>query len=455
MKVPDLNELVSESYPNCNNNLNINKINKPEEYILELKNKIEELERINALHNQENINLKKEIEILKDRIIKSEYENKSNITLLKTKINNLKDENEKYNKSLQEMNSINQKLCSDNKTLMLELDKNLTDISKLTVQDNNKNIWGNELKKLLENKEKLANELKLNLVNSEDKIKKLYEDNKQLSEINKKMKKEIDEIINEKKFMNDKINEMNINLKKLDEELNIKNQNVVLLEKEIEKLNLKLKDYDNNNNNLNDVNLSLKNQNREIIDNYNNLGKKLSSLEDKNKSLLDDLNKKENQINNIQEICMKQEKEIMNLINQNNKINNSNKNSLILIKEIKNKNGMMYDQYENLNKKINSIKNILHKNENLDKFISDNKIKFIENNNNYSNIDEINKIDNNDEFNYNIYPLKMKEEHKTYYLLNEENINNSIKNYKYDYSGNKKEITMDKKYDFLFQNKNK
>ena len=52
MKVPDLNELVSESYPNCNNNLNINKINKPEEYILELKNKIEELEHINALHNQ-------------------------------------------------------------------------------------------------------------------------------------------------------------------------------------------------------------------------------------------------------------------------------------------------------------------------------------------------------------------------------------------------------------------
>jgi predicted RNase H-like nuclease (RuvC/YqgF family) len=119
MKAPELSELISESYPNFNNPQNNNNITKTEEYINELKNRIEELEQENALQIGQNINLKKEINILKDKIIKSEYENKSNITLLKTKINNLKEENEKYNKSLQEMNSINKKLCSDNKTLML------------------------------------------------------------------------------------------------------------------------------------------------------------------------------------------------------------------------------------------------------------------------------------------------------------------------------------------------
>ena len=95
------------------------------------------------------------------------------------------------------------------------------------------------------------------------------------------------------------------------------------------------------------------------------------------------MSKKEKQINNYQEICKKQEKEIINLLNQNKNMNNYNKNS---------SNEKIYNKFVNQN--IN------------------NEIFFIDSSNN-------------------------------------------MRNYIYDFSDNKEELTMDKKYDFLFQNKKK
>ena len=66
MKAPELSELISESYPNFNNLQNNNNITKTEEYINELKNRIEELEQENTLQIGQNINLKKEYEEIID-----------------------------------------------------------------------------------------------------------------------------------------------------------------------------------------------------------------------------------------------------------------------------------------------------------------------------------------------------------------------------------------------------
>ena len=108
-------------------------------------------------------------------------------------------------------------------------------MSKLTVQENNKNAWENELKRLLENKEKMMNDIKLDLAKSEEKIKKLYDDNKLLNDLNKKLKKKIE--INEEENINfnNQMNEISLNMKSMEDELNIKNNNINLLEKEIDK----------------------------------------------------------------------------------------------------------------------------------------------------------------------------------------------------------------------------
>ena len=470
MKAPDLSELIKESHPK-DNNKNLNNIKELEAYIIELKKNLYELEQENAFFKEENMNIKKEISILKEKIIKDEFNYKSNITLLKTQLNNLKEEYEKVNKAFQEMKTVNQKLCADNKTLMTELDKNMTDFSKLTIQENNKNVWGNELKKLLENKEKLTSELKLNLVISEDKIQKLFDDNKQLNEMNKLLNQKIEEMKEENLNLNNQINEINLNLKSLKEQLNIKNNNINSLEKELENLNFQLKECNNDNNNLNNLNLSLKNENKEIIDNLNNNKKNILLLEQKNKLLLDDLAKKERQINNIQEIGRKQEKEIINLMDKNNIMISNNRDVLILMKEIKNKNDFIYDEYVNLKQKMNSIKDLFQIDDNLEKMLIEFKNNINEENN-FLNIDqinqfkEINNLQFQDEKKYNSNSaLNMNKSNKIYREFENQNINNNIidyelnnnnnKNYIYDYSNNKDELTMDKKYEFLFQNKNK
>ena len=182
--------------------------------------------------------------------------------------------------------------------------------------------------------------------------------------------------------------------------------------------------------------------------------------------LLEELNKKEKQINNIQEICRKQEKEIINLISQNNMMNTHKKDSLILMKEIKNKNDFLYDEYENMNKKLNSIKDILQFDENLENML-------IEFKNNINNINSSNE-DNLINFNKNSFNIENKQYNNNFtfnnknetisnefknsdnniFILDESNKKNN-RNYIYNFSDNQDDITMDKKYDFLFQNKNK
>ena len=194
MKAPELNELISESYPI------------KRDYIIDqLKNKLFELDQENIFYKKENKNLEEEIKSSK----KSEYEMKSKLSIFMTQINNLKEENDK-------MKIINQKLVEDNKILMSEIDKKISQINNIKEKNE------------LEQKEIIIEKLNSELNEQENYIKKLFEDNKELNETNKNIIKETEE----------KINELNMNIKILNEEINIKNEKINKLEQDLYKIHI-------------------------------------------------------------------------------------------------------------------------------------------------------------------------------------------------------------------------
>ena len=295
MKAPELNELISESYPKKDENL-----------IEQLKNKIYQSEQENKLYKQKNYNLEEEIKNYKA----NEIEFKSKLSLYMTQINNLRAENDNLNKSFQEMKIINTKLCEDNKTLMSELEQ------KINGNTLNKNI-DNKNRNDLEEKDMIINKLNSDLNNQEEYIKKLFEDNKKLNDILKEG--------------DDKINELSENINLLNKEINIRDDKIEKLEEEIYKINAMLEEANKENLNLNNLNLAFKEKNEELFENLNIIKNNFLNLEQKNNSILLELDKKEKIINDFQEQNKIQAKQINNLMNKNNSLINNSKDSSLLI----------------------------------------------------------------------------------------------------------------------------
>ena len=437
MKAPDINELITESHPQIN------------DYLIEqLKNKIYELEQENLIYKQDNYNLKEEIINNK----KIDYENKAKLSLLMTQLNNLREENDKLNKSIQEMKIINQKLYEDNKTLMNEFDKKFN-MQKMDKEVEKKDInQNNEDKNKLEQKNEEINKLNSELVKHEEYIKKLFEDNKQLNEKNKIIVKETE----------DKLKELNINIKLLNEELNLRDDKIQKLEDELNKINSVLEETNNDNINLNNINLSLKEKIKELMDISDNDKNNILTLEQKNNLILIELDKKEKLINEYQQKYEIQQKQIVNLTNKNNSMINKSKDSLLLMDQIKQSHFDLYNKYETSQKKLDEINNLFKDDDTLEKILievkeeinngKNNKIYYYENteendkykeypnennNNNVNEINESSQINNN----YNENEIKTEKY-------------NNFRNYIYDTKDNE-EITMDKKYDFLYEKNHK
>ena len=407
MKAPELNELISESYPK-----------KDEHLIEQLKNKIYQLEQENKLYKQKNYNLEEEIKNYKT----NEIEFKSKLSLFMTQINNLRAENDNLNKSFQEMKIINTKLCEDNKTLMSELEQ------KINANTLNKNI-DNKNRNDLEEKDMIINKLNSDLTNQEEYIKKLFEDNKKLNDILKEG--------------DDKINELNGNISILNKEINIRDDKIEKLEEEIYKINAMLEEANKENLNLNNLNLALKEKNEELFENLNIIKNNFLNLEQKNNSILLELDKKEKIINDFQEQNKIQAKQINNLMNKNNSLINNSKDSSLLMNKIKAKHLDLYNKYGNVQMRLEEIKNIFRDDNPLEQILFELKENInYEGNNNESlnNYDEPNNI-SEDEIN-NTSQNDRNEKPKYY---------NNFRNYIYDKKDNK-EMTMDKKYDFLFEN---
>ena len=436
MKAPDINELITESHPQIN------------DYLIEqLKNKIYELEQENLLYKQDNYNLKEEIINNK----KIDYENKAKLSLLMTQLNNLREENDKLNKSIQEMKIINQKLYEDNKTLMKEYDKkfNMQTMDKeVEKKDINQN---NEDKNKLEQKNEEINKLNSELVEHEEYIKKLFEDNKQLNEKNKIIVKETE----------DKLKELNINIKLLNEELNLRDEKIQKLEDELNKINSVLEETNNDNINLNNINLSLKEKIKELMDISDNDKNNILTLEQKNNLILIELDKKEKLINEYQQKYEIQQKQIINLTNKNNSMINKTKDSLLLMDQIKQNHFGLYNKYETSQKKLDEINNLFKDDDTLEKILIEVKEEINNGKNNkiyyYENTEENDKYkeypnENNNNENEN------KESSQNDNNYNENEIKtekyNNFRNYIYDTKDNE-EITMDKKYDFLYEKNHK
>ena len=394
MKAPELNELISESHPKKNQFLSE-----------ELKKKIYELEQENIIYKNENNNLKEEITAIK----KKEYESKTKLTLILTQNNNLRQENEKMAKDFQNMKLINQKLYQDNKTLISELNTK----SNFSSKENNK-IPEKDMNKILEEKDKIINDIRNELNISEEKIKKLFEDNKKLNDMNNVLLKEKEENCTEYQLMNDRIEDNNK-----------------------EKITL------------NDINEKLKDDNKELIMNLNELKNQIIIFEEKNNSLLIEIEKKEQLIKEYKEKYIEQERQISSLMNKYNTIINKNKDSIILMNNIKAKNFELYNKYANDKIKLEEIKNIYKDDIPLDEFLSEFKEKFNIKYNNINNEFDNNISDESDENNINISP----NDKYSQYIDKDKNYRN-FRNYMND-TKYKEEMTMDKKYDFLFENKNK
>ena len=435
MKAPDINELITESHPQIN------------DYLIEqLKNKIYELEQENLLYKQDNYNLKEEIINNK----KIDYENKAKLSLLMTQLNNLREENDKLNKSIQEMKIINQKLYEDNKTLMKEYDKkfNMQTMDKeVEKKDINQN---NEDKNKLEQKNEEINKLNSELVEHEENIKKLFEDNKQLNEKNKIIVKETE----------DKLKELNINIKLLNEELNLRDDKIQKLEDELNKINSVLEETNNDNINLNNINLSLKEKIKELMDISDNDKNNILTLEQKNNLILIELDKKEKLINEYQQKYEIQQKQIVNLTNKNNSMINKSKDSLLLMDQIKQSHFGLYNKYETSQKKLDEINNLFKDDDTLEKILIEVKEEINNGKNNkiyyYENTEENDKYKEYPNENNNNNENKESSQNDNNYNENEiktEKYNN-FRNYIYDTKDNE-EITMDKKYDFLYEKNHK
>ena len=437
MKAPDINELITESHPQIN------------DYLIEqLKNKIYELEQENLLYKQDNYNLKEEIINNK----KIDYENKAKLSLLMTQLNNLREENDKLNKSIQEMKIINQKLYEDNKTLMKEYDKkfNMQTMDKeVEKKDINQN---NEDKNKLEQKNEEINKLNSELVEHEENIKKLFEDNKQLNEKNKIIVKETE----------DKLKELNINIKLLNEELNLRDDKIQKLEDELNKINSVLEETNNDNINLNNINLSLKEKIKELMDISDNDKNNILTLEQKNNLILIELDKKEKLINEYQQKYEIQQKQIVNLTNKNNSMINKSKDSLLLMDQIKQSHFDLYNKYETSQKKLDEINNLFKDDDTLENILIEVKEEINNGKNNkiyyYENTEENDKYKEYPNENNNNNENENKESSQNDNNYNENEIKtekyNNFRNYIYDTKDNE-EITMDKKYDFLYEKNHK
>jgi len=437
MKAPDINELITESHPQIN------------DYLIEqLKNKIYELEQDNLLYKKDNYNIKEEIINNK----KIDYENKAKLSLLMTQLNNLREENDKLNKSIQEMKIINQKLYEDNKTLMNEYDKkfNMQKIDKeVEKKDINQN---NEDKNKLEQKNEEINKLNSELVEHEENIKKLFEDNKQLNEKNKIIVKETE----------DKLKELNINIKLLNEELNLRDDKIQKLEDELNKINSVLEETNNDNINLNNINLSLKEKIKELMDISDNDKNNILTLEQKNNLILIELDKKEKLINEYQQKYEIQQKQIVNLTNKNNSMINKSKDSLLLMDQIKQSHFGLYNKYETSQKKLDEINNLFKDDDTLEKILIEVKEEINNGKNNkiyyYENTEENDKYKEYPNENKNNNENENKESSQNDNNYNENEIKtekyNNFRNYIYDTKDNE-EITMDKKYDFLYEKNHK
>ena len=391
----DLNNVNRKSfkmkYNNINNNNNINFISFAKNND-NMKNDIEynlnenddeiikiEIKNLKSENDELKFCLNNIINLLDKKFLKiSEISN-----INKEKINNIKKEI--LNKNIL-IKSLNEKIknleiliakSNENKNSTIQLEGNKT-------QKNNKVKENNELKKELDEKN-YENELLIEIKNLKNNL-SIHQ--QKLNELNNEIK-EKDNIINQLKTEINENSNIEIEIKQLKIELKERNNNINLLNNEIE---------------TNKKNLSIEKSNNKKIEDKINQTNNLIKEENENQKIIEkDYN---NKINSLikkyeQEINLKKNNNIKNILEENNELKNVNKELNLKFKELL----FLKKNYEELLYDINKIK---EENELLKNEINQTKKNNINNSfNKKINDNDLNITIPNKQLNYNFSNNKM------------------------------------------------
>ena len=316
-----------------------NKINKKEE------NKEINLSQALLEYGENDSNDEEEKEDFKQKYL----DTKDELDMYKNIVNPLTEEKDKLENEIKELKETIEKLGGNKENKENDSNKgndklnNNKEISALKQKISEQNNISEELRKILDNKEKKNDEYKKNLSEmqeqldtyknamgllTEEKSEHMTEIQK-LKEMNKKLESELS-YNNQNNYTNNKLNE-NIN----DIENNKKLENA---EKEIKELKEKINERDglietlqgiiSGDKDIKDIN-TLKNEGEDYKQKYNKIKEEKEEIE-KNKKLIEEKNKKlEEEIENIKINNDKLNKELEEINNQNIIYNTDNKNKII------------------------------------------------------------------------------------------------------------------------------
>ena len=310
-----------------------NKINKKEE------NKEINLSQALLEYGENDSNDEEEKEDFKQKYL----DTKDELDMYKNIVNPLTEEKDKLENEIKELKETIEKLGGNKENKENDKLNNNKEISALKQKISEQNNISEELRKILDNKEKKNDEYKKNLSEmqeqldtyknamgllTEEKSEHMTEIQK-LKEMNKKLESELS-YNNQNNYTNNKLNE-NIN----DIENNKKLENA---EKEIKELKEKINERDglietlqgiiSGDKDIKDIN-TLKNEGEDYKQKYNKIKEEKEEIE-KNKKLIEEQNKKlEEEIENIKINNDKLNKELEEINNQNIIYNTDNENKII------------------------------------------------------------------------------------------------------------------------------
>ena len=385
-KIDKKENILNNNNNNINNNLNKQIINLKEE----VQNKSDQFQD-NNLINERLLKLNTENKSLLDTIKKKDNEIKKLMkesNNMKKKYNNILHKSKEKDKKIQNINKLESDLSilnEENKKLKEQIDDYKNEILQKEIErEKSKEKFNGMEAKLLEQKD-------LNNKRLKDLEQELSKKNKQIT-INNSIKEELNKLRNENNLLTKSNNDKDSELKALKLELKKQNNNdkekslaIKSKEQEIEKMKKEFEVKEISFKNISEKNKELEKQHEVLNNNNNDLKKKLTYLEDEIKSYKekisnqnDIINHNDNfnkQINSLKEQLNQKDNEIAN-IKSNNKMeidrlkiaNNSLESEK---KEVEKKLSLLNHEYNQRLNKESNIKSLQSKESEIKKNIKD------------------------------------------------------------------------------------
>ena len=360
----------------------INILNKENKKILEEKNDKDEEETLNKIElinenekkKEEIISLKQQIETLKEKIENKNKDIKDINSDLENKISELNKEINKYKENIDKKDLEIKNMKEENEDNVLKIEELAKKINDDEINIKGLNLENRELKENFKEKEKEINKLNNDIKNLNEEIIGLKDEIQNLKQINQKKENKI-------KIFDEEKNNLVNNFSEKEKEFNENKLKIIDLEQNLEKINgekneLNIenekykKKFQELNNEINKLNLFLK----EGEDNLKLLEEKYNSLKNEK------LNSNKNDIENLIEKNNLIIKEKINLENEIKKMNLDHKNVLDEMLLSKGELELKYSETLKENEKLQEkIKQLSILQDNLEEQLNALNIKYKEN----------------------------------------------------------------------------